>query len=367
MNIALVSPSKNAYSETFIQVHRERLKGNIFYYYNGEIPKELEGGVVINSRRKRILDIFKGHYRMNRFSLTEQAVITSFRNNKIDLVFAEYGTTGQGLLPICKELQIPLIVHFHGFDASRKEVLKANNNYCELFEYASNVVVVSNKMYSDLLEIGCPESKLIYNVYGPREDFLEVVPNFKKQQFIAIGRFTDKKAPYYLILSFMEVLKKFPDAKMIIAGDGELRNTCKNLIHYYGLEKNISLPGIITKEQYIEYLQESLAMIQHSITTEDGDREGTPLAILEASAAGLPVIATNHAGIPDVITDGETGFLVAEHDVRGMAKKMHKLLGNLSLAKELGASGKENIRENFSLERHISILNKLIKQSVKIK
>ncbi|SFN33094.1 glycosyltransferase [Salegentibacter flavus] len=366
MTIALISPNKNAYSETFIQAHKERLNGNIFYYYNGEIPTELEGGVIINSRRKRILDIFKGHFRLNRFSLAEQAVITSFKNNKIDLVFAEYGTTGQALLPVCKELQIPLIVHFHGFDASRKEVLKANNNYCELFEYASYVLVVSNNMYSDLLKMGCPESKLIYNVYGPREDFLEVLPNFKKQQFIAIGRFTDKKAPYYLILSFKEVLKNFPDAKMIIAGDGELWNTCKNLIHYYELGESISMPGVITKEQYIEYLKESLAMIQHSITAEDGDSEGTPVSILEASAAGVPVISTKHAGIPDVVIDRKTGLLVEEHDVQEMSIKMQELLENNTRAKELGTNAKKNISKNFSLDRHIKVLNDLIDKALKV-
>ncbi|TDN89148.1 glycosyltransferase involved in cell wall biosynthesis [Salegentibacter sp. 24] len=366
MNIALISPSRNAYSETFIQAHKERLNGNIFYYYNGEVPTELEGGVVINSRSKRILDIFKGHFRLNRFSLAEQAVITSFRKNNIDLVFAEYGTTGEALLPICKELQIPIIVHFHGFDASRKELIKANESYYKLFDYASYVVVVSNQMYRDLLKMGCPESKLVFNVYGPREDFLEVKPTVKKQQFIAIGRFTDKKAPYYLILSFIRIKKKFPEARMVLAGDGELWNTCKNLIHYYGLDENISMPGVISKDQYIEYLKYSLAMVQHSITAEDGDSEGTPLAILEASAAGLPVISTKHAGITDVIIDGKTGLLVEEHDVVGMSKKMQELLENNSLAKKMGKNGKDNISVNFSLNRHIKVLDDLIEKTLKV-
>ncbi len=362
MNIALLSPNKNVYSETFIQAHKERLKGKIFFYYSGEVPTELEGGIVINSRRKRIIDIVKGHFRLNRFSLAEQAVMTSFKRNKIDLVFAEYGVTGEKALPICRELGLPLIVHFHGYDASRYEVLNDNNNFSEVFNYARFVVVVSRKMEKDFLKLGCSANKLVYNVCGPREEFLEVNPQFNKQQFVSIGRFVDKKAPYYLVLSFKEIVKKFPKAKLIIAGDGELWNSCKNLAKYWNLEGNILFPGVISKEKYITYLSESIAMVQHSITAEDGNTEGTPISVLEASAAGLPVISTNHAGIPDVIQHKITGLLVEEHDVEGMTEHMLRLLNEPDLGKKLGKNGKRNIQQNFNLEKHIKVLNELVEK-----
>ncbi len=366
MNIALISPSKKSYSETFIQAHKERLKGNIFYYFNGEVPTELEGGIVINSRRTRILDILKGHFKLNRFSLAEQAVITSFRENKIDVVLAEYGDTAQKILKICNELKLPLIVHFHGYDASVSQIIKYHQNYKEVFEMASYVVVVSKKMYQDLLSLGCPEQKLVYNVYGPQDDFFKVHPKFSKQQFISIGRFVDKKAPYNLILSFLKVIEKFPETKLIMAGDGQLLDTCKNLVKYYRLEANISFVGVISPEKYREYLLESLAFVQHSITAANGDSEGTPVGILEASAAGLPVISTKHAGIPDVIVNGKTGLLVEEHDVDGMAENMIKLMGNTEIAKELGTNGKKYIKDNFTLKRHIGVLDELIKKAVKL-
>lgn len=364
MNIALVSPSKKLYSETFIEAHKEQLKGKIFFYYGGEIPNELEGVRLINSRKSRILDIIKGHFNINSFSLAEQALISSFKKNNIELIFAEYGTTGQSLLPVAEELGLPLIVHFHGFDASRYSTIKSNNNYRKLFNYASYVVVVSRKMEKDLLALGCPTEKLIYNVYGPREEFNEVAPKFSKSQFVAIGRFVNKKAPYYLILSFKEVIAKYPEAKLIIAGDGNLLSACKNLTNYYGLNESIQFPGIITGDKYREYLSESLAMVQHSITAENGDSEGTPVAILEASAAGLPIIATVHGGIPDIIENNKTGFLVDEHDVKGFTDKMLFLLKDKAAAKELGQRGKENIKTNFNLNRHIKVLNNLIGQAL---
>lgn len=364
MNIALISPSQNAYSETFILAHKEKLEGNVFYYHNGEIPLISDGVVLTNSRIKRIRHIIKGYFKLNKYSLTEETVIASFKKNKIKLIFAEFGPTGMKMLNICKTLDLPLIVHFHGYDASRKNIIERNKDYKELFEFASYIIAVSRKMEQDLLVLGCPREKLIYNVYGPREEFLLVKPRFIKPQFIAIGRFVNKKAPYYLILSFRKVLKKYPEAKLVIAGDGPLWNLCKNLIRYFGLRDKVLLPGVITRNEYITYLQESLAMVQHSIIAEDGDSEGTPLAILEASAAGLPIIATKHAGIPDIIIDGKTGFLVAEHDVKGMAVKMQKLLENSDLARQLGGNGKRNIAKNYNLDRHISVLNDLVKKSV---
>ena len=360
MKIALISPSQNAYSETFIQAHKELLKGDIYYYYGGFLPIALEGGLVINSRKTRILDIFKGYFGLNKFSLPEKALITSFKQNKIDVVFAEYGTTAQKILPVCRELHLPLLVHFHGYDASNYQVLSDYNNFKEVFEYAQYVVVVSKKMFKDFIELGCPQEKLIYNVYGPRKEFLEIKPQFLLEQFIAVGRFVNKKSPYYLILSFIEVVKEYPGAKLVIAGDGELRETCLNLIKYYKLERNVILPGVINIKELINYLNTSLAFVQHSVTAGNGDAEGTPVSILEASAAGLPVISTNHAGIPDVVENGKTGLLVEEHDVQGMAECMIQLLQNPDLGRELGFNGKKYIRANFSLEKHINVLNELL-------
>lgn len=360
MNIALLSPNQNAYSETFIQAHKNLLKGKVFYYYGEELPNKLEGGLVINSRKRRILDIIKGHFCLNRFSLEEQALITSFKKYKIDLVLAEYGGTGEKIIPVCRELNLPFIVHFHGFDASISEIIKIKKKYKKVFDNASYVVVVSKKMYRDLLNWGCPQNKLVYNVCGPNEKFFEVKPKFSKQQFISIGRFVDKKAPYYLILSFLKIIEEFPEAKLIMAGNGQLLNSCQNLIRFYNLEANVKLVGVITPEKYREYLEESLAVVQHSITAENGDSEGTPVGILEASAAGLPVISTNHAGIPDVIINGKTGFLSEEHDIQEMADNMLKFLKDKNLAKSMGKSGKENISKNFTLEKHIDKLNELI-------
>jgi glycosyltransferase involved in cell wall biosynthesis len=361
-NIAIFSPNQNPYSETFIQAHKKYLKDKVYYYY-GARNIQLEGTSHLSTPwERRVLSLKRRLLKKTNSFVRDTIILNSLNKNNIEVVLAEYGTHAHYILPIIKRAGIPMVVHFHGFDASVRAVVEKYDKYKEVFEYASKVIVVSKKMEQMLLDLGCPQEKLIYNVYGPQSEFLEVAPSFTKKQFIAIGRFTDKKAPYYTILAFRKAVKKHPDAKLIMAGDGQLLNTCKNLVAYFGLENQVYFPGVISPEAYRNILSQSLGFVQHSITAENGDMEGTPLAVLEASAAGLPVISTRHAGIPDVIIDNKTGLLCNEHDVDGMAANMISLLDNHSFAKELGSAGKENITDNFNLQRHIFGIQKILNQ-----
>jgi colanic acid/amylovoran biosynthesis glycosyltransferase len=360
MNIALISPSLDQYSETFINAHKEFLKGKIFFYHNGELPTMLQGKPIIYGRQKRIKHILRGYYRLNNFSIEQEALLESFQSNKIDLVFAEYGSTGETVAELCEQLKIPLIVHFHGFDAHHQNQLIAYQSYKKLFRYASYVIVVSKKMRTDLIKLGCPVEKIVYTVCGPRKEFFDITPDFSKPNFLSAGRFTDKKAPYYVILAFARVLKKLPHAKLIMAGEGELFNTCNNLIRYLRLEKNIKLVGSISPDELRKIMASSRAFIQHSLTTPEGNSEGTPVVITEAGAAGLPVIATAHAGIADVIRHNHTGLLSEEHNIDEMAANIILLASDADLAKKMGENAKEIVLRDFTMDKHIAILNSTI-------
>ncbi len=153
---------------------------------------------------------------------------------------------------------------------------------------------------------------------------------------------------------------KYPNAKLYFAGAGDLHSTCKDIIRYFKLEKNIILLGVISSAELLELYEHALGFIQHSVTAENGDMEGTPVAVLEASAAGIPVVSTFHAGIPDVVIHQETGLLSEEHDVTGMASNIERLLGDTQYAKSLGQYGKKYVGKHFSMKNHISIIDNLL-------
>jgi len=357
--LAIFSPHQNSYSETFIQAHKQ-LNFNIKFYYGDNLPNALESenDIFDSSLSARV----KWHL-LKGFSFDEKRILFSLRKEKVDFVLAEYGPCAAESLRIIKYLKLPLIVHFHGHDSSEIGILsKYEQKYKEVFQYASKIIVVSNKMNEALLNLGCRKDKLVINTYGPDESFFSLNPGFKEKLFVAVGRFVSKKAPHLTIKAFKKVVEKFADAKLIMVGDGYLLNVCKVISETLGLKDNIIFPGILNKEEIKVLFENSIAFVQHSVVAENGDSEGTPVAVLETQAAGLPVISTHHAGIPDVVINGETGLLVEEHDVEGMSKNMIRILEEEGLAKKLGDAGRKRVKENFSMEKHLKIIEDILIQ-----
>jgi colanic acid/amylovoran biosynthesis glycosyltransferase len=367
IRLALISPSSEVKAETFIQAHKEMLPFKIFYYYNGFIPTKIENegslakdGLNNFFRRKILKEISPA----NQLSDKEAILTESFKKNKINVVLAEYGPTGEQVSKICRKLGLPLLVHFHGYDAYVKYTVELNNRYKELFDYARTVFSVSKAMTEKLTNLGCAKSKIVLNIYGPANDFFSVAPTYGQPKFAGVGRFVDKKAPYYTILAFNEVLKRFPSARLIIAGDGHLWETCNNLVRHLGISNNVELPGIVDRSFFMNELKNATAFVQHSVTAMNGDMEGTPVAILEACAAGVPVIATRHGGIPDVIQHGINGLLADEHDVADMARQMLFLLENRTEAERLGVAARREVCENYTMEKHITRIAQKIEAAV---
>jgi colanic acid/amylovoran biosynthesis glycosyltransferase len=361
--VAIFSESQQAYSETFIQAHRNIPNVNIRYYWGGHLPEysDIDGNLLHGGiYRTTTYNIFR---RLSNppMSYHMYSLAKSLLRNRVDVALAEYGVTGIAILPVCKYCNIPLIVYFRGYDAFSARVLgKYLAGYKEMFKYASKIMCVSHSIISQLKELGCPPEKLMFHSSAPDMEYYQVRPNYTNKLFIGIGRFVDKKAPYYTIFAFSQVQKKYPEAKLIIGGDGPLLNTCKNLIRYLGLSDSVFLPGVLPPEEFMRLLQDATAFVQHSIVADTGDSEGTPLSILEACAAAVPVISTRHSGIPYAVIDEVTGLLVDEHDVNGMSKMMCRIIEEPGLAEKLGAAARKRMMDQFNLDERLRSLSDII-------
>ncbi|MDB4174999.1 glycosyltransferase [Flavobacteriaceae bacterium] len=373
-NILIVSPTKIGLTETFIRAHIDQLYGNVFYLYGWNLDFKTQADVSLKELYKpksSFLTKFKSllpHYiyfrllQKQKKNYTKEALIKRYiKEHHIDVVMAEYGTAGSFITPICKNLDIPLLVHFHGFDASRKDTLNTfKKGYELMFSYATKIIVASNAMKQALVGQGCPETKLLINTYGPHPDYLNIEPDLESNYIISVGRHTYKKAPYLTILAFQKVLDKHPSLEFKMIGDGELFDVSKNLVKSLGLENNIILLGGLERKEIIKHLQSAFLFVQHSLVASNGDSEGTPVGIIEAMAAGLPVVSTRHAGIPDVVIENKTGLLVDENNIEEMASYMLKLVENRNLAESMGQKGKAMIQDHFTMEKHLETINNLI-------
>ena len=366
--LALFSPNENRYTETFVQAHRHLLNADVRYLYGGWRPQfsETRGPLVGQYFWSRTLRLIEKHlFPATHFSTHEKAIVRFLKEEKVEVALAEFGVTGAKVYRACREAGVPLIVHFHGFDAFMDVTLKEYGSiYRDMFSYASFIVGVSRQMCAQLEDLGAPKEKIVHTACGPATAFFEIQPTFSERAFIAVGRFVPKKAQYISIQAFARVVERFPDMRLRLGGEGPLMESCQNLAQELGIADKVEFAGPIPHERVREWFQHALALVQHSVTAPGGDSEGTPVAVMEASAAGLPVIATRHAGIPDVVVEGKTGLLVDEHDVDGFADAMMQIAGNEALARQLGAAGKAFIAQNFSIERHIAILDDLVRRAV---
>lgn len=361
--LLIVSPNRNAYSETFIRAHIEHLPHVASVLTDGALPtRTANGSPLLNSGLPaRILR------KLTRTSLDQarrQAVEAHIRQHRITCVLAEYGTAGAAMAPICARLGIPLVAHFHGIDAFHNGLLQQHGNYAELFATASALVVVSREMEEQLLRLGAPRHKLFYNGYGiDVERFSPVDPALAKKEFTAVGRFVDKKAPHLTLLAFHRAWQQDPDMRLNFAGIGPLHGSTVQLAQALGLGQAVTFTGALSHTEVAELMGRTRAFVQHSVISVENDHEGTPLSILEAMARALPVIATRHGGIVDVVEHEASGLLCSELDIDTMARHMLALAGDPERARTLGRAGHATVHRNHTRAQSITGLQAILEKA----
>lgn len=361
INLAILSTNKNQYSETFIQNHIQRLPFKIFLYSNGYLPSELS-----LNRGVRFMQIAKPKKFYSRTKNPLNDLKKSFLQNRIQVVLAEYGPAGVEVMSICEELDLPLIVHFHGFDTYRDDALNSyGKEYLRMFKIAESIICVSEDMRIQLLNLGCPSEKLKLYPYGIDVDSFNLKREEQSNQnFVTCGRFVEKKGPTYSIKAFAMLLEKLPNTQLTMIGDGELLTKCKALVQNLGISDNVSFAGVLNQKEVRQIFAKSSIFLQHSIRTVENDSEGSPLSIMEASASGLAVVSTKHAGIPEIVEDEVTGLLIEEGDVEEMAKKMIHLMKNPDIVKELGKEGVQRMLKLYDQKRYLNQISSLIESCV---
>lgn len=288
-----------------------------------------------------------------------------FSRWRADAVLAEYGPSGIAVMGACRRLRLPLFVSFHGFDVSRRDILEGfGPEYPELFRQASGVFAVSNVMRDELIKMGARAERTHYIPAGADcELFAGAEPASAPPLVVAAGRFVEKKAPHLTLEAFALALRECPEARLRMIGDGPLLEHCRELAARLSVEHAVTFTGSLSHDKVAEEMRRARLFAQHSVRAASGDCEGTPVSIQEAGASGLPVVSTRHAGIPEVVIEGETGLLVDEGDVEGMSKQMLRLLREPAYAASLGEAGCRRVREHFSSARNIERQWEIIKSS----
>ena len=360
MRVAILTPQKYDRCESFVRHHIDNLPFQKTIVYGGELPHMVDGKKLSYINRIAIKLRCKIGQLLKSDGLSYQELMLQniLKKNSIDIVFCEYLFTGANAMVVCRRNNIPLVCTALGYDVFHSEIYERyEKKYLELFDYVKTIIAVSSHMKNRLVERGCDEDRIKVSAIGADEVFFQLHPALGGKKILAVGRFVDKKAPHLLIMAFKEVLKVHPDARLKMVGDGPLLNACIDLVNAFGIEGNVDFQGKLEYDEYLQLLENTDIFVQHSKEARNGDCEGTPQAIIEASASGIPVVSTFHAGIPDVIHDSENGYLVSEGDWMQMGKKIISLLDSPPTAIEFGKNSRERMQKYFRLQSHIDLIS----------
>ncbi|MEY2941069.1 MAG: putative colanic acid biosynthesis glycosyltransferase WcaL [Bacteroidota bacterium] len=352
MRLIIARSNFFSYSETFIEEQIKQLEP-IHVLYEGWQPSRLKAGGSIYPLPFSILAV-RGVLRRIIPGLY-QKIYTYYlrrfiRASKADAFLANYGPLGTNIYEACLAEGIPYSVVFLGFDAAEKKTLATYGaRYAISLPRAKAIICVAESMRSTLEEIAGPLPNL--HVIPCGVDTARFTPGTAKDGFnvISVARFAEKKGSLKSIQAFEILLRDFPNAQLRMVGDGPLWEEAKAYVSTHGLSDNIHFLGAMGQSDYLPLLQESNVFIQHSVLTPSGDSEGTPVAILEASACGLAICSTRHAGIPDAVIEGKTGLLVDEHDVEGMASALKSLASDSVATRAYGAAARKHMEEQYDV------------------
>ena len=359
--LLVFAPTRRAASETFIRANLSGLPFEMQAYFGDELPwrdpdRLAYGLAVLLSKMLTRL----GLLRLAGLPAAAVARVLIARH-RADLVLAEFGFHAVRVMEAARWAGVPLVVHFRGSDISahgKLDVLRGR--YQRLMGFAAGVICKSQPMVQVLQSLGAPRERILVSASGANPGlFHGSDPSAAPPVCLAVGRFVAKKGPLLTIQSFAAQ----PYGELWMVGEGPLLGDAKALADQLQLGARIHFLGSRNQADVADLMRGVRVFVQHSRVAEDGDSEGNPVAVMEAQLSGLPVVATRHAGIPEVVLDGTTGFLLEEGDVKGMTAAIERLLLDPVLCKQLGEAGRIRVSAAFTLDHHLRDLSWFLEQT----
>jgi colanic acid/amylovoran biosynthesis glycosyltransferase len=300
------------------------------------------------------------HYTWQITKKESNDIINFLELQRVSLLHLHYGSDAGIFWRVMKNSGIPSIVSFYGYDCSSfpSKYKGLGKFFLQnfVFKYATKIVAMSSEMKKDLQAIGCPANKIIVHYYGTdTQKFYQAPKPFQTTGKITIltsGRLDEKKGHLFLLRVFRELKKHSTiDLKWIIAGDGMMRSEILHEISNSALQDSIKMVGSFSynSDTLKDLLSNADIYVQPSVTAKDGDKEGIPGTLIEAMAAGLPVISTYHAGIPEVIENGVTGLLVHEWNHQELLNAILILINDGDLRQRLGNNAQKFACESLDI------------------
>jgi colanic acid/amylovoran biosynthesis glycosyltransferase len=278
------------------------------------------------------------------------------RTGSYDVVHCQFGIYGEAALKLQEigAFSGKLVTSFRGFDAT-KYLRSHPHAYDALFREGHLFLPVSQSLMECLIEAGCDRSKAV--VLHSGIDCARFQYNERRHlkgeamNILTIGRLTEKKGITYAIQAVAQVIASGRNLSYVIAGEGPLRAELQRLVDELSLSEHVHLLGWRTHDQVVDLIEAAHVLLAPSVTAADGDEEGIPNSVKEAMATGMPVVSTSHGGIPELVEDGVSGYLVPERDVEAIADRLRHLIDHPQTWAAMGKAARTRVLAEFDTEK----------------
>ncbi|MEC4819976.1 MAG: glycosyltransferase [Scytonema sp. PMC 1069.18] len=358
------------YPENKSKIHTDVEKFNVLKhtYYIPRIPNNYVwrvvkglGLIIVNFRKAPLvllqsLNIFKYGIRAASLRLL-YAVIPMLKSQPYDIIHGQFGMHGiEGMIyRQIGAIQGKLVTSFRGYDISWFVKEYGEGVYKDLFAQGDFFLTNCKFFQERVINLGCDKDKII--VHGSGIDCSRF--NFKarypqpdgKVRIATTGRLIEKKGIEYGIRGVAKVAKIYPNLEYNIIGDGNLREHLQQVIDSLGVADKVKLLGWKNQQEIIQILDKSHIFIAPSVTAADGNQDAPVNTLKEAMAMGLPVIGTVHGGIPELIQDGISGFLVPERDGDAIAQKLGYFIEHPEVWEQMGRVGRAYVEKHYDINK----------------
>jgi colanic acid/amylovoran biosynthesis glycosyltransferase len=248
-----------------------------------------------------------------------------------------------------------LVVAFRGADTTKYVARRGPRVYARTFREARLLLPVCEYLARRLVQLGAPAERVVVHPTGidlSRWPYRERQPRAPGSvRLVSVGRLVEKKGIAQVLRALRLLVDRGVRAEYRVFGDGPLRRRLEALAGELGLAERVSFEGRQAQERIRGGLDRADVLVAASVTAADGDEEGIPNVLKEAMASGMPVVGTRHAGIPELIDDGVSGWLVPERDEAALAAAFTRLAAAPERWPAMGRAGREKIEREYDVHR----------------